>query len=83
MTRPVVTDHAVLRYLERVIGIDVDLIREIIADDCARGVEADAPSIRVADARYINSDGHIITVLSIDMRPYHEFLVRVQKGERR
>ncbi len=35
---PVITDHAVLRYLERVGGLDVEAIRETIASDEVRAL---------------------------------------------
>lgn len=42
MTRPHVTDHALLRYLERRLGIDVDTHRAAIEEAVQRGVEHQA-----------------------------------------
>ncbi|MBZ0164587.1 MAG: hypothetical protein K8H74_17975 [Notoacmeibacter sp.] len=58
-----VTDHAVLRYLERVCGIDVDAVRSAIASGCARGVEADAPVIRFGGARFLLRGAVVVTSL--------------------
>jgi len=42
MKRPPVTDHAVIRYLERARGVDIDAIRTEIADLCRRGLDQGA-----------------------------------------
>lgn len=81
MTAPVrVSDHAVLRYLERVHGLDVEGIRNAMADACARGVTTGAPSIRIDNTRFINAEGRIVTVLSTDMAVHFEFLARAQRA---
>lgn len=46
---PLVTDHAVLRYLERVYGVDIDALR-------AR-IERITAEARAQGARGLNSDG--------------------------
>ena len=79
-----VTDHAVLRYLERIHGLDVEGIRCAMEDACARGIATDAPSIRIDNTRFINRDGRIVTVLSTDMPMHFDFLVRTHRtGEAR
>ena len=74
-----VTDQAVLRYLERVHGLDVEGIRDAMAEACARGIVIGAPSIRIDNTRFINCEGRIVTVLSTDMPVHFEFLVRAQR----
>lgn len=82
MTGPRVTDRAVLRYLQQVHDVDIDAIREAIADACARGVEAEAPSIRLDGVRFINADGSIVTVLPRHVRPHRSFLFPADPGKR-
>ncbi len=81
MTRPYVSNTAVLRFLQ-LHGVDIEYIRKEIAQTCKRGVERDAPSIRIEDVRFINADGRIITTMSSKARLHYNFLVRVQRGER-
>lgn len=58
-----VTDHAVLRWLERACGIDVETVREVISGCCDRGVEAKAKVIVVDQVKFIAVDGVIVTTL--------------------
>lgn len=65
-----ITDHAVLRYLERVDGVDVAGVRETIRARLARAITA-AASIGLADdlvvvapeAIYVIENGRVITCL--------------------
>lgn len=67
--RSVVTDHAVLRFLERVYGVDVELIRHEIAAATAEGREAGeitgSPSfaIVIQRVRFVVDGGRIVSVL--------------------
>ncbi len=62
MTVPV-TDHAVLRFLERECGIDVDEVRRAIGEACTRGAAAGAPVVRIDRARFVLAGGKVVTVL--------------------
>lgn len=74
--RPVVTDHAVLRCLQRVFDIDVELVRAMIAETTAAGREAVAAELGtdvrfaiVRDrARYVIDGGYVVTTLPIRHR---------------
>jgi hypothetical protein len=55
-----VTDHAVLRYLERVKGFDVDAVRQHIKDLC-KGVIT-ARTVRAENADFIIAGGCVVTV---------------------
>lgn len=61
-SRDIVTDHAVLRYLERVYGVDVNALRrriELMTQE-GRGVGAKA---QVHDGvRYVFAEGRVVTV---------------------
>lgn len=59
MTR--VTDHAVLRYLQRVHGVDVELVRETIAAAVAHALPGTA-SVHAAGLRFVIRDGRVVTV---------------------
>ncbi|WP_375590184.1 hypothetical protein ABWH89_04965 [Hoeflea alexandrii] len=58
-----VTDHAVLRWLERACGIDVEAVRAAISGCCDRGVEARAQVIIVDQVKFVVVDGVIVTTL--------------------
>jgi hypothetical protein len=57
-----VSDHAVIRYLERVHGADVAAIRDTISAKCAAG-----DNIRGADGHIyvVNNEGHVTTILPL------------------
>lgn len=73
MTGPVhVSDHAVLRYLERVVGLDIARLRAEMADACRNS--AGAPCVRVEGVRYIVRGSSVVTVLDGKAVPHWEFL---------
>jgi diphthamide biosynthesis methyltransferase len=77
MSLPFVSDHALLRYLERARGIDVELIRGHIALLCAPAAAAGARNYRAADGvTYVFKKGHVVTVMGADMRPGHREVAR-------
>lgn len=64
-----VSDHAVVRYLERVRGMDVDAIRAEIAEQVRRGTQIAAERIRggrLKEIYVVNGAGHVTTVLPAD-----------------
>lgn len=63
ISRAVVTDHAVLRYLERVHGLDVEYFRSVIADHCLDGVRLGATAVRIDIAKFVLVDGRVVTTL--------------------
>lgn len=63
MSRLTVTDHAVLREIQRVHGLDVEGIRRAIARKVARGMEKGAVGVLVDGVRYVLRDGRVVTVL--------------------
>lgn len=60
--KPRCTDHAVLRYLERVKGFNIESIRAHILQICAPAIEAGATSVRVEGAVFELDHGCVITV---------------------
>lgn len=57
-----VTDHAVIRYLERVEGMDIETIRRRIGRKVDRAVELGAMGAVVDGVVYRLRDGVVITV---------------------
>lgn len=61
---PRVSDHAVLRYLERVKGLDIEKIRsEILTPDIAAAIRAGATAVTISGARFPVRGGVIVTVI--------------------
>ena len=63
MKKPRVTDHAVLRYIERVGGFDVDAVRRHIANVCAQAVAAGATTLKHDGVRFTFSSDAVTTVM--------------------
>lgn len=63
MTRRVhVTDHALIRYLERALGVDTEGLRRRIARAARPGAEKGADAIIVDGVRFCLSDHTVTTV---------------------
>lgn len=60
----IVSDHAVLRFLERECGLDVERLRGLIGEVCARGADADAPVVRFGHVRFVLFEGKVVTAVS-------------------
>lgn len=58
-----VTDHAVVRFLERVMGMDLSPVRELIRHEAEIGVRYSASGVRLQGIRYILQDGSVVTVV--------------------
>lgn len=70
MKRPSVSDHAVIRYLERAKGIEMDVIRAEIALICKRGLETGACGVLAGGLEYRIEGGVVVTV-QIPSHPNH------------
>ena len=57
-----ITDHAVVRYLERVMGVDIDALRAEIAAKAQLGLEMEASAVKVDGFSYRIEGRHIVTV---------------------
>ena len=62
VTVPEVSDHAVVRYLERVDGVDIEKVRAHIADVCRVAVAAGALSLKSNGMQFIFRDRVVVTV---------------------
>lgn len=64
-----VTDHALVRYLERVHGIDMDFFRQCAATECEDVYAPGVSAARIGDHWFVFDHGRLITVLAKDQRP--------------
>jgi len=79
-----VTDHVVLQYLNRVRGIDVEQIRNLIAETCKSAVAAGAAGVTNDGFHYVVKGNAVITVLPRGAKPHtHMDLARIPRTERR
>ncbi len=62
-TLAIVTDHAVLRYLERQHGLDVETIRASIRDICQPGIRYGASGVLSGKGKFVLQDGRVVTFL--------------------
>ncbi len=63
-----ITDHAVLRYLERVRGMDIEAIRaEILTDERRKAIELGASAIKVPEHNFALKvrGGAVVTCLNL------------------
>lgn len=58
-----VTDHAVLRYLERAHHVDVEAVRAIVAAACERGAQAGARFVQWRNVRFVLVGSDVVTTL--------------------
>lgn len=78
--RPHITDHALLRYLERVIGIDVEAHRREVENRVRRAVDLGACGLVKDGFRYRISDDRITTVVAAHSDPQHRLVIEKQDG---
>lgn len=67
---PRVSDHAMLRYLERVKNLDIEKVRaEILTPFVSAAIESGAGGVRVGGHHYVVNNGCITTILPNGARP--------------
>jgi len=83
MSKPpvIVTDRAIVRFLERVVGVDVESLRAIIAHAAAPGAEHGAPSVRALGARFMVRENRVIFVLGDRTIPHYEVLQNLMRPD--
>jgi len=64
-----VSDHAVIRYLERVAGFDVEAVRDEIRRKVEPAVRAGACALNSEGYRYLIADGVVVTVTPASSAP--------------
>lgn len=60
--RAQVTDHAVVRYLERVWGVDIDALRARIAREAESGVQHGAAAVNRGKVKFVLQGALVVTV---------------------
>jgi hypothetical protein len=73
-----VTDHAILRYLERVEGWDIAGLRNRLARSAAVGLVYGSKVIVIPGGKLVLDDDRLVTVLSIDQKAAHTREVDIQ-----
>lgn len=82
MTPPRVTDHAVLRWLERSAEVDIEAVRAAIGGVCARGAGLGAPVVRFEGARFVLVNGVVVTTLGPRQRMGWDDLLKAMEARR-
>jgi hypothetical protein len=78
-----ITDHALLRYVERVFKIDVDALRrQILTDGVAKGIENGASTITVNGIQFRVKDRSIVTVIGGDQKMHQKKSKAHHRGQR-
>jgi hypothetical protein len=72
-----ITDHAVLRYLERAHGLDVEYFRAHIAGLCAAGVREGASAVAVENIKFVLVEGRVVSCVK---RPQFVFPEHLRRG---
>lgn len=57
-----VSDHAVLRFMQRVLGVDVEAVRSHIAVETQDAILTGARSLKRDQIRYVFDGGTVVTV---------------------
>lgn len=69
-----VTDHAVIRYLERVKGMDIEELRRLIGHAVETAVETEASGVVIDGFSYKLRQGEagpVVVTIQRDRRPLH------------
>lgn len=67
---PRVSDHALLRFIERALGVDIDAVRDRIMSPVVRdALSAGATAVTVEGIRFVARDGVIVTAVEKPAKP--------------
>ncbi len=79
---PRISDHAILRFLERAMGIDVASIKKrLLSDDVREAIKAGASAVIVDGVRLKVQDNTIVTVMDNSPRPPKRLLDRAREPD--
>lgn len=76
-----VTDHALLRYLERVEGIDVEAARKVVERIVQTGIDEGASGVLSNGMRYCLKVGAVVTVKPISSLDHRTGGHRGKRGD--
>lgn len=57
-----ITDHCLVRYLERAMGLNMDMVREHIRTICATPAAFGAVAVRSEGLKFVIKDNSVVTV---------------------
>lgn len=67
---PTISDHALLRYIERVHGVDVDALKaELLTPSLTNAIKSGATGMKTPAGTFVIVGSTVTTFLSQDMRP--------------
>lgn len=72
-----VTDHAMILYMQLVLGVDIEQLRAHIAEAARR--HQGAPCVRTLGARFLLVNGRIVTTIGGHSVPGYDVLVRLMR----
>lgn len=78
--RPIVSDHAVLRWLERRYGLNVEAERQKIELITKAGRAAGAKVIKSDGVKFCIREGHVVTVLEGTMTTVPHFTLEREQA---
>lgn len=79
--RPHITDHALLRYLERHVGVDVEAHRRDMERAVERGVELGACGVVTMGLRFVLAECRVVTCLPASVPDVRTGRARGRRGE--
>ena len=66
---PRMSEHALLRYIERVYGVDVEVVRaEVMTPAIVAALKTGATAVTVKGVKMLAKDGTIVTVVTDEMK---------------
>lgn len=74
-----VSDHAVLRYLERAMGLNIEMVRDHILSVCVAPASFGAVCVRSEGLRFEIVNGTVVTVVPDHQHPSNESRRRNQR----
>lgn len=81
--QPIVTDHAVIRYLERVYEMDIAKLRaEILSPQVRAALKLGASAVNVGEFRYVLEGNTVITIHPRRVNMKADDLKRFTPGKR-
>jgi hypothetical protein len=82
-TKPIiVSDHAVLRYLERAHGLDVKALRRHLADRCVTGARLKAIGVTIENVKFLLRDKADAVVVVTALEPQWPAILESDEGGR-
>lgn len=75
-----VSDHALIRYLERAMGLNIEVVREHIAGLCGGAAAFGASTVRAEGVRFAICDNTVTTVMPDGQQPTDTLRARIMES---